>query len=124
MCHWIVANVSTPEFRGAPWVLDLLNWADENDGEGNGKERTRPKVLKSYLAPKPPKGTGYHRYVFVLLQGDEEDSGKIEAPKKRKHWGYHKKRHGVRDWAEDNGLKVVGANFFYAKHQGKGDDDD
>ena len=123
MCHWIVANVTTPEFRGAPWVLEVSNWGGEDNGLGDGKGRSGPKVLESYLAPKPPEGPGYHRYVFVLLQGEEEDAGKIEKPKKRKHWGYHKKRHGVRDWAEDNGLRVVGANFFYAKHRDQDGDD-
>lgn len=112
MCHWIVANVTTPEFRGGPFILDMMGGAGDDDGPA----RSHPKVLESYLSPAPPNGTGYHRYVFVLLQGETEDAWKIEAPKKRKHWGYHKKRHGVRDWAEDNGLRVVGANFFYAKH--------
>lgn len=73
--------------------------------------------LKSYLPPTPPPKTGKHRYVFVLLAGSKEDAGELKAPKKRKHWGYKKVRHGVRDWAEEWGLEVVGANFFFAEDE-------
>jgi phosphatidylethanolamine-binding protein (PEBP) family uncharacterized protein len=95
-----VANVSSPE---------------EGVGGGGG-EAPETNVLMSYYPPAPPKGTGFHRYVFVLLEGDAEESSKLKAPEERKHWGYGKKRHGVRDWAKENGLRVVGANFFYAEH--------
>jgi len=42
---------------------------------------------------------------------------KIKVPRERAHWGYGKVRHGVRDWAKDSDLKVVGANFFFAQHK-------
>ena len=79
-----------------------------------------PNVLESYYPPSPPKGTGVHRYVFVLLEGDVADSEKLSAPTERKHWGYGKSRHGVRDWAAEYGLEVVGANFFYAQNEADG----
>lgn len=62
--------------------------------------------------PGPPSKTGYHRYVFVLLEGDNTN---LTAPSEREHWGTGKERHGVRDWAKREGLEVVGANFFYAR---------
>ena len=72
-------------------ALDLKAQADE---------------LMSYLAPSPPPKTGKHRYVFVLLAGPE--GAKLKKPEERPHWGYGKVRHGVRNWAEENGLVAVG----------------
>jgi len=93
MCHWIMTNLTTP----VPWSLNTL--------------RSKEGELVKYLPPSPPPKTGKHRYVFVLLEGKTEH---LTAPKDRPHWGYGKVRHGVRDWAEENDLEVVGANFFYA----------
>jgi hypothetical protein len=41
----------------------------------------------------------------------------VTKPKDRKHWGHEKAGHGVRDWAEQEELVVVGANFFYAENK-------
>jgi len=97
MCHWILTNLTTPIPGPPPQIL-------------------KPKAgeLMEYLPPTPPPKTGPHRYVFVLLEGDPS---KLEAPSDRKHWGYGKARHGVRDWADENGLTVVGANFFFAQDE-------
>ena len=96
MCHWIVTNLTIP----APWSVDMFKL---KEGE-----------LVEYLPPSPPAKTGKHRYVFVLLEGK---TNHLSSPKERPHWGYGKIRHGVRDWAEENNLEVVGANFFYAANQ-------
>jgi len=95
MCHWIVTNLTAPISEIPP--------RSERSGE-----------LEEYLPPRPPEKTGRHRYVFVLLEGDTTD---IKPPKERVHWGYGKIRHGVRDWAQENGLDVVGANFFFAQNK-------
>lgn len=99
MCHWIVTNVTSPELvePGRPGELPV------------------PAVLEPYLPPSPQAGTDWHRYVFVLMAGDKTQTEKLRAPKHRKHWGYGKVRHGVRDWAKEYGLQVLGANFFYAR---------
>lgn len=95
MCHWIVTNLTAP-------VTDDVTFARQGE-------------LVEYLPPTPPPKTGKHRYVFVLLEGHEGQA--LSAPKDRKHWGYGKRRHGVRDWANENDLIVVGANFFYAEDE-------
>ncbi|KAG7289239.1 hypothetical protein NEMBOFW57_005604 [Staphylotrichum longicolle] len=44
----------------------------------------------------------------------------LSKPSDRKHWGYDPKKgktKGVREWAEENGLAPVGANFIYAKNK-------
>jgi len=97
MCHWILTNLTTPLQSLRPHLT-----------------KEKPGELEEYLPPSPPAKTGPHRYVFVLLEGDTTD---IKAPKERPHWGYGKVRHGVRDWAEENGLTVVGANFFFAQNK-------
>jgi phosphatidylethanolamine-binding protein len=95
MCHWLITNLTTP-------LEQPLSPAKEA-GE-----------LKGYKPPGPPPKTGAHRYVFVLLQGDATD---LKPPKDRQHWGYGKVRHGVRDWAAEYDLEVVGANFFFAQDE-------
>jgi phosphatidylethanolamine-binding protein (PEBP) family uncharacterized protein len=96
MCHWIMTNLTTP----VPWSL--------------GTFKAKEGELVEYLPPSPPPKTGKHRYVFVLLEGRAKQ---LTAPKERPHWGYGKIRHGVRDWAEENNLGVVSANFFYAANE-------
>lgn len=44
--------------------------------------------------PAPPAKTGAHRYVFVLLEGDNTN---VTKPEDRKHWGHDTAGHGVRD---------------------------
>lgn len=109
MCHWIVTNLTTPIFGDESWVPyheipdEILYAAEKLPGE-----------VESYYPPAPPKKTGPHRYVFVLLEGDVTN---LQPPKKRPHWGYGKERHGIRDWSKENNLTVVGANFFLAEHK-------
>jgi phosphatidylethanolamine-binding protein len=92
MCHWILTNLT------ATVTID--------------NTILRTGELVEYLPPTPPPKTGKHRYVFVLLEGQQGQA--LSTPGDRKHWGFGKVRHGVRDWAKENDLKVVGANFFYA----------
>lgn len=70
--------------------------------------------------PAPPKGTGKHRYVFVLLEGANE---KLGVPEERKHWGFETPGSGVREWAAREKLTVLGANFHYEKYHGQGKED-
>lgn len=63
-------------------------------------------------APGPPAGTGYHRYVFILLEGSNTN---LTLPDTRQHWGTGKEGHGIRDWAKREGLVVVGGNYFKEK---------
>ena len=103
MCHWLLTNLTT-NLPGLPSPppndppIEVLKQAGE---------------LKGYKPPGPPPKTGAHRYVFVLLQGE---SSELKPPTERQHWGYEKPRHGVRDWAKENSLTVVGANFFFAQN--------
>ncbi|KIX05233.1 uncharacterized protein Z518_06105 [Rhinocladiella mackenziei CBS 650.93] len=97
MCHWILTNLTAPLREPPPRIRKI-----------------KPGEVEEYYPPRPPPKTGSHRYVFVLLEGDTSN---LRAPSKRRHWGYGKVRHGVRDWAHENNLTVVGANFFFARNK-------
>ncbi|KAK4152018.1 phosphatidylethanolamine-binding protein [Chaetomidium leptoderma] len=79
-------------------------------------------VVMSYKPPGPPEKTGEHRYVFLAFVPSNGTTDKLHLskPSDRKHWGYDTEKNktkGVREWAEENGLAPVGANFIYAKHK-------
>ncbi|KAI5370184.1 putative phosphatidylethanolamine-binding protein [Septoria linicola] len=101
MCHWLITNVSLTDTSGE-FVEDGLKHAHE---------------IVSYQPPGPPKKTGKHRYVFAALAPRNGTSAKLHlsTPKDRQHWGYGTVRAGLREWAEENGLEVAGANFIYAQ---------
>ncbi|KAK3308455.1 phosphatidylethanolamine-binding protein [Chaetomium strumarium] len=109
-CHWIASGVLKPALcdpkdpGGCPPVLSDL---DE---------------VTSYKPPGPPKGTGKHRYVFLAFVPSNGTTDKLHLvkPSDRKHWGYDPekgKTKGVREWAAENGLAPVGANFIYAENE-------
>lgn len=77
------------------------------------------KEVMPYKPPGPPEKTGKHRYVFVLLTPANGTSEQLNLtkPQDRQNWGTGKERHGVRDWAAENGLVAVGANFIYAQNK-------
>ena len=134
MCHWIVANLTLPFQPADP--DGALGWA-QSFGPARETQENSVEEIMPYLPPTPPPKTGYHRYVFVLLApGTGEDTqGELTKPKERPHWGYGKVGAGVREWADENGLVVVGkqtvtinsskiscscclgANFFYSQNK-------
>lgn len=109
MCHWIVTNLTVP-FQSSD-SDGTLDWLPSLFSAKGSKETGITEVMP-YLPPSPPPKTGYHRYVFVLLApGTEEGIGiqkELTKPKDRPHWGYGKVGAGVREWADENDLVVVG----------------
>jgi len=101
-CHWIVTGLAVPEKKPHCGRLSFLALKD----------------VLSYKPPGPPEKTGPHRYVFVAYKYNNE-KGRLHlgVPGHRKHWGYDKPGYGVRDWAEENGLKPVAANFIYSQNE-------
>ncbi|KAF9869193.1 phosphatidylethanolamine-binding protein [Colletotrichum karsti] len=95
-CHWIATGVSASSPGAKPAVEDVVE----------------------YKPPGPPEKTGKHRYVFlswVPANGTTEKLN-LSKPEERKHWG-GKEGRGVRNWAKENGLIPVAANFIYAQNE-------
>jgi phosphatidylethanolamine-binding protein (PEBP) family uncharacterized protein len=93
MCHWIATKVPV--------------------SSSSTEEESKAKKLKEIMPwkpPGPPPKTGKHRYVFLVFAPANGTTKKLQLskPSDRQHWGTGKERHGVRDWAEDNGLAPVG----------------
>ncbi|KAI9792482.1 MAG: hypothetical protein M1835_007848 [Candelina submexicana] len=113
MCHWIATNV--------PLTTSTSDNAADMDGGQSAGMQTVAKGLKEvveYLGPSPPPKTGKHRYVFIVFEpADGKSDTNLTAPEDRKHWGTGKARHGIRQWAGENGLVPVGANFFYSQNE-------
>ncbi|KAK3704415.1 carboxypeptidase Y inhibitor [Vermiconidia calcicola] len=110
ICHWLTTDV------------DLRKPDHDDDDDEEDLISKAIRMLNSdvmpYKPPGPPPKTGKHRYVFVALmpKNGTTDSLHLEKPGDRQHWGYKHERNGVRMWAEDMGLEVIGANFIYEQN--------
>ncbi|KAH0545057.1 hypothetical protein FGG08_000828 [Glutinoglossum americanum] len=109
-CHWITTNIPP---ASSPNGHETKQAANIDAGRIQAEIQTTAKRLKDiveYKGPAPPKGTGKHR-----AKGGSNNNN-LTTPSERKRWGLGKARHGVRQWAEENKLEPVGANFFYAQN--------
>ncbi|KAI9685633.1 MAG: hypothetical protein M1820_010770 [Bogoriella megaspora] len=109
ICHWIAVNLTLSN-SDSDSNLELFDFLE---GRGEGDD------LMPYKPPGPPPKTGKHRYVFLALKPKNGTSEplRLERPKERQHWGRGEKGEGVRGWAGDGELEVIGANFVYAQNE-------
>jgi len=93
ICHWIATSIS-------------LQDANANDADPASKVED----VMPYKPPGPPPKTGKHRYVFAALAplNGTTEALHLVKPVDRQHWGYEGERVGLRKWAEEMGLGVVG----------------
>lgn len=75
-----------------------------------GKEHQALTEIVPYKAPGPPPKTGKHRYVFVALAPANGTTERLNLskPRSRQRWGFDGEGEGLREWARENGLGVVG----------------
>ncbi|KAK5127223.1 hypothetical protein LTR85_008585 [Meristemomyces frigidus] len=108
ICHWIATGVHRTDADDADELSSRLS-----------KSKTKVKDIMPYKPPGPPPKTGKHRYVFVALAPKNGTTEKLSLskPGDRQHWGYGEEGVGLRKWAGENGLEVVGANFIYAQNE-------
>ncbi|CDO92732.1 unnamed protein product [Kluyveromyces dobzhanskii CBS 2104] len=98
-CHYLETNIKLSQDPKIPLSLELQ--------AGN--------VKMPYVGPGPPKGTGPHRYVWILAQ---QSAGKEpEFIKDRPTWGFEKPGTGFQHYAELFKLTPVAVNFFYAENK-------
>lgn len=82
------------------------------------EELANGTVLQQYQGPAPPKGTGKHRYVFLLYKQPDGVTSKEFTPiKDRPNWGYGEPATGVHRWATENKLQPISANFFFVENK-------
>ncbi|GAB1726695.1 hypothetical protein NU195Hw_g6301t1 [Hortaea werneckii] len=107
VCHWIAT--SPPKHSKAD---------DERLDTDLVTKHSHWKDIMPYKSPGPPPKTGKHRYVFVVLApaNGTKEALHLVKPADRQHWGYEKADLGLREWADEMGLEVVGANFVYAQN--------
>lgn len=118
-CHWIVAGVPISSLDAACADKDT---SPQNPGDVHAATQTAAGGLKEiieYYPPGPPPKTWKHRYVFLAFAPANSTSQPLSLtkPKDRRNWGTGEERHGVRQWAEENGLVPVAANFIYSKNK-------
>ncbi|MCJ1403943.1 hypothetical protein MMC11_007166 [Xylographa trunciseda] len=117
MCHMIVTGVTISATNSSQGIDEANAYTLEMSSHSKNIIGTGLHELIKYMPPAPPKGTGKHRYIFVLLASEDEGNGRenLSKPRDRPHWGYGANGKGVREWASENNLVPVAANFFYAK---------
>ncbi|KAI9681172.1 MAG: hypothetical protein M1817_002454 [Caeruleum heppii] len=104
IAHWIITNITLS--KGVPSAPELERLEDG------------PDALLSYNGPRPPPGSGAHRYVLILFKpaSPTGNNDNLIVPSERRQWGTGQVRQGARPWAKLNGLVPVGANYFQAQN--------
>ncbi|KAH7039753.1 uncharacterized protein B0I36DRAFT_309221 [Microdochium trichocladiopsis] len=72
------------------------------------------------MGPAPQPKTGKHRYVILVFTPATGTTVPLRLikPSDRARWGRKEEGvHGVREWAAENRLVPVAANFFYAQNE-------
>ena len=98
-CHWVAKDIQFDSAEGG-FVKVVHN-------------------VMPYMGPGPPKGTGLHRYIFLLYKQDPAVS--VSDVADRVKWGLGTPgtpvRVGVEHWATENKLTLLAANFFFAEQK-------
>lgn len=97
-CHFVVTDIS---------------FDSENAGEIVTKNNN---ILVTHMGPGPPKGTGLHRYIFLLFKQLSNNSTYTEI-KDRINWGYGTPSTGVGKWSKENNLELLAVNYFQAENK-------
>ncbi|KAJ7752638.1 phosphatidylethanolamine-binding protein [Mycena metata] len=104
------AQPTSSQFRH--WVITGL----QPDVEFTGPAVQTTTAANTYRPPGPPKGSGLHRYTFVLFreppnfslpEGASELDDSVEA---RRRWDAVK-------FGERNGLQIVGATYYLVRSE-------
>ncbi|KAF9579693.1 hypothetical protein BGW38_003946 [Lunasporangiospora selenospora] len=94
--HWIVTNLS----GSSP-----TEFAPSNLSQGT--------ELTSYMGPAPPRGTGPHRYVFLLYkQSHGTNVDTLQQSLSSDRPGFRAKQ-----FSSHGQLELVGANYFFAENK-------
>ncbi|CUS24298.1 LAQU0S15e01376g1_1 [Lachancea quebecensis] len=107
-CHYVAADIRLPS--------EALHSTTSATPDFVASELSGGKTLVEYHPPGPPKGTGKHRYVFLLYK-QPGDSSSFTKVADRPNWGFGSPATGVHKWASENHLELIAANFFFAENK-------
>ena len=106
-CHYVVADI--PLDTGITEPNEPQFVASKIGDQGN--------TLIPYMGPGPPKGTGQHRYIFLLYrQPTGVKSSSFTKINDRPNWGYGTPATGINKWSTENKLELIATNFFFAEN--------
>lgn len=97
--------------RAEPSLREILHYIAVNVP---GNDVSKGETLAEYIGPKPPKGSGLHRYVFLLFK----QSGPLKSNMKIPAGDIEgRKNFSIRKFAKEYNLgEPVAANFFQAEY--------
>lgn len=72
-----------------------------------------------YNSIRPQKGTGTHKYVFLLFRQPFGKKITYQDLKFRNRWGSYDESNGVQDWASRYNLQPLAINFFKSENEGE-----
>ncbi|KAJ7752631.1 phosphatidylethanolamine-binding protein [Mycena metata] len=99
-----------------PTSSQFRHWVREPNAEFAGPAVQTTTAANTYRPPGPPKGSGLHRYTFILFreppnfslpEGASELNDNVEA---RRRWDAVK-------FGERNGLQIVGATYYLVRSE-------
>ncbi|KAF8845560.1 PEBP-like protein [Paxillus ammoniavirescens] len=99
--HWVVTGLQAPALT----ALDT----------GDLRARFSKSATTPYQPPAPPRGTGPHRYVFLLYQEPILDFVIPPDAPEHKNGPNDRAKWNAAKFAEEYGLKLVGVNYFFVR---------
>ncbi|CCE62140.1 hypothetical protein TPHA_0B04710 [Tetrapisispora phaffii CBS 4417] len=106
-CHFVKTDIQLKKSAGSASAGGFTTSHFENKGN----------VLHSYIGPGPPKGTGLHRYIFLLYKQPHGVKGSsFSSIPDRPNWGTGIPATGAHQWVTANKLELIASNFFLAEN--------
>lgn len=105
-CHFIATNLSIN--ASSPANTENFKVIDDS----------KMDVLVDYQGPAPPKGTGVHRYVWLLYEGVVSKKDVEKVKENRINWGYGTPATGVEKFVQETNLgPLIAVNYFLAENK-------
>ena len=92
--------------RTNPIKANWLHWMIINTGFDKSGHLLQGQTIWEYYGPAPPKGSGPHRYFFILLKQPEYI--KLSNPPTQRE------NFNLAQLIEQNQLKIIASNYFKA----------
>lgn len=99
--------------RADPKLREILHFLVINV-PGSDLDVSKGQILAEYIGSGPPKGTGFHRYIFLVYK---QVSGNLKSDMKiPKNSRDGRISFSIRNWAKEHNLELQAANFYQAQY--------